>query len=240
MSISMKSTNNGGGTGEYSRALIPPHFLCKLSVAERTTKHKPMITQIKKFFVAAFRPARDFFIKHPAVLSGYIIYAYFFLTTMDFYRDVKHSRLGPMHLFERFDALIWMWLLAVVLVKVIEYRHKLNEQEKLRLEREKQLEVKGVQLETAHQLIRTLQHQINNPLTIILLYVQRALRKGEGSPESLESLSQIKESAERIAATLREFANSQGIETVGSPVGSLITPQKQDDPARTVDEASSA
>ncbi len=199
-----------------------------------------MFARVKSLFLSVIKPVRDFFIKHPAVLSGYIIYAYFFVTTMDFYRDVKHSRLAPMRLFERFDALVWMWLLAVVLVKVIEYRHKLNEQEKLRLEREKQLEVKGVQLETAHQLIRTLQHEINNPLTIILLYVQRAIRKGEGSPESLQNLSQIKDCAERIASTLRTFAHSQGIETVGSPVGPLIAPQKQDDPARTVDEASSS
>ncbi len=198
----------------------------------------PMATYIKKMLVAIYKPARDFFIKHPAVLSGYIIYAYFFITTMDFYRDMKRSRLGPLNIFERFDALIWMWLLAVVLVKVIEYRNRLNEEEKLRLESEKQLEIKASQLETAHQLIRTLQHQINNPLTIILLYVQRALRKGEGSPESLENLSQIKESAERIAATLREFAHAQGIETVGSPVGDLVTPRNQDDTARTMDEAS--
>jgi signal transduction histidine kinase len=189
--------------------------------------------------MAIFKPARDFFIRHPALLSGYIIYAYFFVTTMDFYRDVKNSHLKVRGIFERFDALIWMWLLAVVLVKVIEYRNKLNEHEKLRLEREKELELKGIQLETAHQLIRTLQHQINNPLTVILLYVQRALRKGEGTPESLDNLSQIKESAERIAATLREFAHAQGIETVDSPVGGLITPSKNDDPARAMDETSS-
>jgi signal transduction histidine kinase len=131
-----------------------------------------------------------------------------------------------------------MWLLAVVLVKVIEYRHKLNDQERIRLEKEKELELKGMQLETAHQLIRTLQHQINNPLTIILLYVQRALRKGEATPEVLDNLSQIKDSAERIATTLRDFAHAQGIETVHSPVGDLITPRKQDDPARTMDETS--
>jgi len=195
-----------------------------------------MIEQIRQRFMTVLKPARDFFIRHPAVLSGYIIYAYFFVTTMNFYRDVKQSHLKVRGIFERFDALIWMWLLAVVLVKVIEYRNKLNEQEKIRLEREKELELKGVQLETAHQLIRTLQHQINNPLTVILLYVQRALRKGEGTPESLDILTQIKESAERISATLREFAHAQGIETVDSPVGGLITPRKQDDPARTMDE----
>jgi signal transduction histidine kinase len=197
-----------------------------------------MFARIKHLIIQVFKPARDFFIKHPALLSGYIIYAYFFITTMDFYRDTKQSHLKVRGIFERFDALIWMWLLAVVLVKVIEYRHQLNEQERIRLEREKDLELKSMQLETAHKLIRTLQHQINNPLTIILLYVQRALRKGEATPEVLDNLSQIKDSAERIATTLRDFAHAQGIETVDSPVGDLITPRKQDDPARTMDETS--
>jgi signal transduction histidine kinase len=151
---------------------------------------------------------------------------------------MKQSHFKSFNIIERFDALIWMWLLSLVLVKVIEYRHRLNEQEKARLEREKELEVKSAQLETAHQMIRTLQHQINNPLTIILLYVQRALRKGEASPEILQNLSEIKTSAERIAATLTAFANAQGIETVDSPVGDLITLRKQDDPTRTMDETS--
>ena len=199
-----------------------------------------MIKRAKQILMSVFNPARDFFIRHPALLSGYIIYAYFFITTMDFYRDVKQSHLKVRGVFERYDALIWMWLLAVVLVKVIEYRNKLNEQEKKRLEQEKELEFKGIQLETAHQLIRTLQHQINNPLTVILLYVQRALRKGEGTPESLDNLVQIRESAERIAATLREFAHAQGIETVDSPVGDLISPRKQNDTTRTMDETSSS
>lgn len=220
-----------GGT-----ALIPPLFLCTLVKTARVRAHTAMFARIKHFMMLVFKPARDYFIRHPALLSGYIIYAYFFVTTMDFYRDVKQSHLRVRGIFERFDSLIWMWLLAVVLVKVIEYRHKLNEQERIRLEREKELEMKSIQLETAHQLIRTLQHQINNPLTIILLYVQRALRKGEATPEVLDNLSQIKDSAERIATTLRDFAHAQGIETVDSPVGDLITPRKQDDPARTMDE----
>ena len=197
-----------------------------------------MMKRAKTVLISMFKVGRDFFIRHPALLSGYIIYAYFFITTMDFYRDVKQSHLRVRGVFERYDALIWMWLLAVVLVKVIEYRNKLNVQDKMRLEQEQELEMKGIQLETAHQLIRTLQHQINNPLTVILLYVQRALRKGEGTPESLDNLVQIKESAERIAATLREFAHAQGIETVDSPVGDLISPRKPDDTTRTMDETS--
>lgn len=195
-----------------------------------------MWTQIKKTIRVMYKPLRDFFIKHPAVLSGYIIYAYFFITTMDFYRDMKQSHGKSFNIIERFDALFWMWILAVVLVKVIEYRNRLNEQERVRLEREKELELKGVQLETTHQMIRTLQHQINNPLTIIFLYVQRALRKAEANKQDLENLIMVKNGAERIAATLRDFAHAQGIETVESPVGDLVSPRKDDDPTRTVDE----
>ena len=198
------------------------------------------MASLKKAFYKVFRPVRDFFIKHPAVLSGYIIYAYFFITTMGFYKDLKETHFKSFNVIERFDALIWMWLLAVVLVKVIEYRQRLTEQERLRLEKEKELEVRGAQVLTAHQMIRTLQHQINNPLTVILLYVQRAMRRGNLGPEIQETLEEIQSSAERIAGVLHEFAHAKGIETVGSPVGDLITPSNQDDAARTMDETGPA
>jgi signal transduction histidine kinase len=192
---------------------------------------------MNKALLLLYKPLRDYFSKRPALLSGFIIYAYFLITTMDFYKKFKITHtVGFWSTLEQFDALIWMWLLAVVLVKVIEYRNRLNHEERQRLEREKELEVKGAQLATTHQMIRTLQHQINNPLTIILLYIQRALRRAEDNQQDLENLSMVKNSAERIATTLREFAQAQGIETVGSPVGNLVTPSKQDDVKRTVDE----
>ncbi|MBM4162818.1 MAG: hypothetical protein FJ217_17210 [Ignavibacteria bacterium] len=193
-----------------------------------------------KGLLALFRPLRDFFVKHPAVLSGYIIYAYFFITTMGFYRDIKESHFKNFNIFERFDALIWMWLLALALVKIIQYRGRLSEQEKKQLEHKKQLELKEAQLSTAHQMIRTLQHQINNPLTIILLYIQRAVREAQSSPALLEHLTRVKEGAERISTTLREFSTAQGIETVESPVGSMAKPLQPHDQSRTVDETGSA
>lgn len=197
-----------------------------------------MLAETKKILYRIYKPLRDFFIKRPALLSGCIIYAYFLVTTMDFYKDFKKTHsVGVLSTFEKFDALIWMWLLAVVLVKVIEYRNRLNHQERLSLEREKELEVKGAQLATTHEMIRTLQHQINNPLTIILLYIRRALRKAENNQQDFENLTMVKNGAERIAATLQEFAHAQGIETVDSPVGGLVTPTKKDDPKRTMDEA---
>lgn len=198
------------------------------------------MASLKRAFAFVFNPLRDFFIKHPAVLSGYIIYAYFFITTMGFYKDLKETHFKSFNIIERFDALIWMWLLAVVLVKVIEYRNRLTKQEHLRIEHEKELQIKTAQVVTAHQMIRTLQHQINNPLAVILLYVQRSLRKEKLSPETRESLTEIQKSAERITGVLHDFANAQGIETIGSPVGELITPSKDHDTTRTMDDASSA
>jgi signal transduction histidine kinase len=192
---------------------------------------------VKNAITRLFHSARDFFIKHPALLSGYIIYAYFFITTMGFYKDLKETHFKSFNIIERFDALIWMWLLAVVLVKVIEYRHRLTEQERMRLEHQKELEIRTAQLATTHKMIRTLQHQINNPLSVILLYTQRALRKEPLNPAIHEALSEIKNSAERITNVLKEFAQARGVETVDSPVGDLITPSNKNDTPRTMDEA---
>ncbi len=189
-----------------------------------------------KKLLLLYKPVRDFFVKHPAVLSGYIMYAYFFITTMDFYRDLKESHFKNFNIIERFDALIWMWLLALALVKIIEYRSRINEQQRIYLEHQKELEVKKAQLSTAHEMIRALQHQINNPLTIILLYIQRAVRQAEAFPELQESLTRVKEGAERIATTLREYSTAQGIESVESPVGRIAKPLHNDDQSRTVDE----
>ena len=192
---------------------------------------------VKNAITRLFHSARDFFIKHPALLSGYIIYAYFFITTMGFYKDLKETHFKSFNIIERFDALIWMWLLAVVLVKVIEYRHRLTEQERMRLEHQKELEIRTAQLATTHKMILTLQHQINNPLSVILLYTQRALRKEPLNPATHAALSEIKNSAERITNVLKEFAQARGVETVDSPFGDLITPSNKNDTPRTMDEA---
>jgi len=222
------------------REIASPRFFPHIEEDIHHSRHPSLMAILKRAFLFVFRPVRDFFVKHPAVLSGYIIYAYFFITTMQFYRDMKLTHFRAFNVVQRFDALIWMWLLAFVLVKVIEYRQRLAEEEQLRLEQQRELELKTAQVATIHQMIRTLQHQINNPLTVILLYIQRSMRRSDLGPELREGLTEMKSSAERIVAILHDFAHAQGIETVGSPVGDLITPSNNHDAARTMDEASSA
>ncbi|MBI3112313.1 MAG: hypothetical protein HYZ01_12170 [Ignavibacteriales bacterium] len=170
-------------------------------------------------FRRALSPLKDFFIKHPAVLSGYIIYAYLFISTMEFYRDFKERHFTHfLDFYKSFDALIWMWLLAFALVKVIEYRTKVSE-------KQKQLSIKEAELQTVHGMLRTLQHEINNPLAIVFLYLHQAERSAKDSPKLAETLTEIRKGAERIARTLRDFSNAQGFETVQTSAGQMIKPK---------------
>ena len=191
---------------------------------------------MKRFFILLLEPLVNFFVRYPAVLSGYIIYLYFFLATLDFYQDVKGNAPGQIFgYFQNFDALIWMWLLAWALVKIIEYRSKMQEQMKRELMQKQDLELKQTQLNTMHEVIRSLQHDINNPLTIILAYLRRAEKAAGGNDEILKNLAEVKTGAERIAKTLSDFAKARAYTTINSPVGPLAQPLPHD-PARTVDE----
>lgn len=193
---------------------------------------------MKRFFRLLFEPLFNFFTKYPAVLSGYIIYLYLFLATLDFYQDVKNKALHRFSdYFENFDALLWMWLLALALVKVIEYRTKVQIHEKKELEHQQTLKIQQTQLDTMHEVIRALQHDINNPLTIILAYIRRAEKAAANSPEILESLVEVKSGAERIAKSLSDFAKARAYATIDSPVGPLAQPLSDNDPTRTMDEA---
>jgi len=178
---------------------------------------------------ALLKPLKEFFIKHPAVLSGYLIYGYFFVSTMKFYRDFKESNFKNLEIVKNFDTLFWMWLLAFVLVKVLEYRTKLGEQEKHRLEQARELEIRQTQLETVHAMLRSLQHEINNPLTIIKLYMSKLERTAAGSLAVLKDVAVVKESAERIAKILRNFSNAQGYATLETSAGKLAQPMKEHD-----------
>jgi signal transduction histidine kinase len=172
-----------------------------------------------------FRPLGNFFVKHPAILSGYIIYGYLFISTMEFYRDFKEKHFDNfLQYFTSFDALLWMWLLAFALVKIIEYRTRA-------LAKQKELAVKEAELQTIHDMLRTLHHEINNPLAVIFLYLSQAERRAKNDPAVLQALAEIRHGAERITSTLREFSNAQGFVTIPTSAGDIMKPKKSHDTA---------
>ncbi len=172
-----------------------------------------------------FQPLKDFFVNHPAILSGYIIYGYFFISTMEFYREFKEKHFDHfLQYFKSFDALLWMWLLAFALVKILEYRTRI-------LAKQKELAVKEAELQTIHDMIRTLHHEINNPLAIISLYLSQAERGAQHDPAVLRALGEIRQGAERITTTLREFSNAHGFVTLPTSAGDIKKPQESHDAA---------
>jgi len=164
---------------------------------------------------------RDFVARYPAVLASYFIYGYYFISTLDFYVAFKKKHLGTSETFSHFDTLLWMWVLAWALVRVIELREKLTAKEKENLAHQHTIQLKETQLKTLNEVVTTLKHRINNPLAIILGYVRLAKKKSTDDDIS-KKLSEIEIAAQRINTTLKEFSLVRVYQTTDSPVGDMV------------------
>ncbi len=164
---------------------------------------------------------KDFVTRYPAVLASYFIYGYYFISTLDFYVAFKKKHLGTSETLSHFDTLLWMWLLAWALVRVIELREKLSTKEKENLAHQHTIQLKETQLKTLNEVVTTLKHRINNPLAIILGYVRLAKKKSTDDDIS-KKLSEIEIAAQRINTTMKEFSLVRVYQTMDSPVGDLV------------------
>lgn len=170
-----------------------------------------------------------FFARYPAVLSGYIIYCYLFISIMRLFYKVKHQGASLFDAYDIFSALPFMWLLAVSLVKVIEYRTKLHQHETQQLVHEKELQIKDTQLKTMHEVVKGLQHQINNPLAIIALLISKTKRSVKDNQDAIKNIESIEQSANSIAQALEDFQRAELYETdhIGSLEGKIAAIPKE-------------
>jgi hypothetical protein len=169
-----------------------------------------------------FRPLLGYGIKfvaqYPAVLSGCIIYSYLFVSMIRLFIKVKTHGATPGDIYDIFSALPFMWLLAVSLVKIIEFRTKLHI-------REKELQVKNIQLTTMHEVVKGVQHQVNNPLAIISLSVDQTKRAVEHDPALLKKIESIANAANQINLALQKFSEAEHYENehVDQKVGTIAS-----------------
>jgi phosphoglycerate-specific signal transduction histidine kinase len=110
-------------------------------------------------------------------------------------------------------------------VKVIDVRTKLHESEAQRLKDERELQLQQTQLKTLHEVARGIQHQINNPLSIIMLSLGSAHKAAAGNPKITRKLDTIDEEINRIIAALADFSkvNTYTVESVDSHVGDIAS-----------------
>jgi signal transduction histidine kinase len=166
--------------------------------------------------------------KYPAVLSGYIIYAYLFLAIIRLFLKVKYGEATLSDAYDIFSALPFMWLLAVALVKVIEVRTQLHETQVQRSRDLEELRTNETQLSTMKEVVKGLQHHVNNPLAIISLVVGRLKRRLGDAPFMLDDVKQIEQASKRISGALANFSSAQTyeVEYVERRIGTIAVPRK--------------
>ncbi|HLP16881.1 MAG TPA: HAMP domain-containing sensor histidine kinase [Bacteroidota bacterium] len=146
-------------------------------------------------------------IKYPAVISGYIIYIYLFMTIIRFYLMAKHTQVDVWDAIEIFDALPFMWLLALTLVKVIEIRTKLSESETQRALKERELQIRETQLKTMHEL--------KNPFAAISGFATILAEDDEirTMPEQREVVKYIVNAGESALSLINDVFDTNAIES---------------------------
>lgn len=166
--------------------------------------------------------------QYPAVLSGYIIYAYLFVAIIRLFLKVKYGEASLSDAYDVFSALPFMWLLAVALVKVIETRTKLHETQTQVMQDREELRMKETQLSTMKEVVRGLQHHVNNPLAIITLYLPRLRRTVGDNADALNGIEQIDVAAKKISVALSAFTGAEcyEVEHAGLVVGNIAVPPK--------------
>jgi hypothetical protein len=166
-----------------------------------------------------------FFAQYPAVLSGYIIYSYLFVSMVRLFIKARYYGATLSDAYDIFSALPFMWFLAVSLVKVIEYRSKLFDSETRRMNSEKELQTKITQLTTMHEVVKGLQHQVNNPLAIIALSIGQTKRSVGNNPTAMMRIESIEHAANQISFALQKFSEAEQYESehVDEVVGTIAS-----------------
>ncbi len=181
------------------------------------------------FLRSTIRGIKDFCAQYPAVLSGYIIYSYLFVAMIRLFLKVKFGGATLSDAYDIFSALPFMWLLAVALVKVIEFRSKLHELQTASMRNQEELHLKETQLRTMKEVVRGLQHRINNPLAVIFLYVSKLKSKVGYDTVTRDVVDKIGVASTRISNALVQFSQAQNYEAeyVGHVVGTMAVAESE-------------
>ncbi len=172
------------------------------------------------------RLVKSTMLKYPAIFAGYIIYSYLFITLLRYFIMSKANRMSVVEAIEIFDALPFMWLLALTIIKSMEYKAKLQEYENLRMLVQQDIEKKEAQLKTMHEVITGVQHYVNNPLAIISLLIGKLKRLSSSWPEIHHELNVIAQETQSVASVLKKFAESDQyqVEHINSIIGEMTIP----------------
>jgi len=178
---------------------------------------------MKKYFQRLYKKVKEYCVAYPAVLSGFFIYSYLLYCVIHYFYKVRSLSISFYDIIDSFDALPFMWLLSVALVKIIDIRTKLYQSEEQRLKAEREAELIQVQLQTLQEVSRGLQHHINNPLAVVKLAIEPARREARDNGKLQKQLDIVEESVNKISSALEEFTKAREyvVKSMGPIVGDI-------------------
>jgi hypothetical protein len=147
--------------------------------------------------------------KYPAVVSGYFLVGYSFISIIRMLIRAKKGSLFVEDLYDVFSALPFMWLLALSIVQIIQERSRLRHIQHELAREQLQRQVAEIQLSAFKEAEKALQHSINNPLAVIALSLSRLKHAVRVDRDLLDETNDIECAYQRIGSVLTDFSKTQ-------------------------------
>ncbi len=146
----------------------------------------------------------SFLDRYSIIVAAVVIYGYYLLTSIDLFQQPPEKRTFIDYLL-RFDSLILLWVIAVVMIQLQKYRKERKEEEAYKRQIELEFERQRIHLQLLDEIITLLQDNVNNPLAIISITTHAMRRKFEGDGETTQWLERIESSMQRINTTINDI-----------------------------------
>jgi hypothetical protein len=160
---------------------------------------------IRPFLLAA----RHLFEKYPAVLSGYFLYGYLFVSMIRLFIKAKRGVLLIEDIYDIFSSLLILWLLALSCVKILEERSKLRQtQEELAREQQRH-QVEDAHAATMTQVEGLLPQGMNNPLAVIALSIARVKYSTQLDHDLPGENTEMKRASKKPGIAVTDFSGAQ-------------------------------
>jgi signal transduction histidine kinase len=159
---------------------------------------------MKKMFEKLVRLGRTLIERYPVVLAGIVIYLYYLLTSVEFFkhRSTPHSFLEYIM---QFDSVFFMWVAAAAWIQVQRTRNRHKEESDKLKQVQRILDKQQIYGQLVNDITTLLQDSVNNPLAVIKLTTQEIRRRFEKDTEILRWLDRIDGAMQRIHNTIRDL-----------------------------------
>ncbi len=167
---------------------------------ETAVRGKKGIDPLMKVWVKA----RGLVERYPVLLAGIVIYSYYLLTSINFFKH-SHENESLFEYFMQFDSLIFLWLAAAAFIQVLRFRKSYKAEQEQRRSMERVLDRQKIYSELATDITMLLQDNVNNPLAVIAVTTQEIRRRFQQDTEILRWLDRIEGAMKRIHLTIRDL-----------------------------------